>query len=133
MNARWPAVAFQSIFLGANSAFLFTAAGKDSTSTGCFIASMAVILVLFIIQTVSKDQRLMYLFPVAEFKVIQGNRRIIKRAKAHAYDTYILKGLLLTIYLPFLCRGNKIMGMDFGAAGCRSRISLGGKAFRQKK
>jgi len=103
MNARWPAVAFQSIFLGANSAFLFAAVGKDSTSTGCFIASMAVILVLFTIQTATNDPRRMYLFPVATFQSVQGNRIKIERARTHAYDTIILKVLLLlSMYLFFV-------------------------------
>ena len=103
MNAKWPAIAFQSIFLGANSAFLFTVVGKDSTSTGIFIASMAVIMILFTIQTVTKDPRRMYLFPVVEFEVTQENRTIIKRVKIPAYDTYALKGLLLlAMYLFFV-------------------------------
>lgn len=103
MNARWPAIAFQSIFLGANSAFLFVAAGKVSSCTWLFIASMAVIMFLFTIQTVTKDPRRMYLFPVATFQSIQENRIIIKRVKTPAYDTYFLKGLLiLSMYLFFV-------------------------------
>jgi hypothetical protein len=103
MNARWPAIAFQSIFLGANSAFLFAAAGKVSSCTWLFIASMAVIMFLFAIQTVTKDPRRMYLFPVATFQSIQENRIIIKTVKTPAYDTYFLKGLLiLSMYLFFV-------------------------------
>jgi hypothetical protein len=103
MNARWPAVAFQSIFLGANSAFLFTAVGQDSTRTGCFIASMAIITLLFIIQMVSKDPRFMYLFPVVDFEVKQGDKKIVKRVKTPAYDTLILKVMIFAaIYLFFI-------------------------------
>ena len=95
MGARWPAIAFQSIFLAANVAFLL--AGRNDTS---IIVSVSVIVFLFTIQSMSKNLRFMYLFPVKDVKDKETQETV--RIPAPGWDTWILKGLLILSVLFFL-------------------------------
>lgn len=87
-DARWPAVAIQSIFLVLNSAFLL--AGKNN---GFIIASTACLIFLFHVQVVSQNKRFLFLYPVN-----------INAAKpTPSYDTWILRFLIvISIFLFFV-------------------------------
>ena len=86
MDVKWPAVAFQSIFLVANIAFLL-----DGKTNKFIIASVSVLMFLFAIQTISENPRFMYLFPVDTQT----------GASIPGLDTWILKGLIILSILFF--------------------------------
>jgi len=85
-DAKWPAIAIQSIFLASNLAYLL--AGKNDVF---IIASTSVIVFLFIIQSLSNNPRFMYLFPV----------NIPTRIRTPSWDTWILRGLIVLSILFF--------------------------------
>jgi len=85
---RWPALAIQGVFLAANIAFLL--AGR---ADGFIVASTTTIMLLFAIQSLSKNPRFLYLFPV------DTNTGIA----TPSWDTWILKALLiLSIFLFYV-------------------------------
>jgi len=93
-DAKWPAIAIQSIFLASNIAYLL--AGKNDVF---IIASTSVIVFLFTIQSLSDNPRFMYLFPVNIITDTQTN--IQTRMKTPSWDTWILRGLIIFSILFF--------------------------------
>jgi hypothetical protein len=89
MDARWPAVAIQAIFLAANIAFLL--AGRTD---GFILASVTALMLLFSLQAFSHNPRFLYLFPVQRIS----RDRVVP---APGWDTWILKGLLILSILFF--------------------------------
>jgi hypothetical protein len=85
-DAKWPAIAIQSIFLASNIAYLL--AGKNDLF---IMASTSVIVFHFTIQSLSDNPRFMYLFPV----------NIPTGIKIPGWDTWILRGSIVLSVLLF--------------------------------
>ena len=88
MNARWPAIAFQGIFLAANVSFLL--AGDHNIF---ILASVTIIILLFAFQTLSGNPRFMYLFPVDRSSGIP--------IPTPSLDTWIVRVLIVLSILSF--------------------------------
>lgn len=88
---RWPAIAIQGVLLAANISFLLS-----PQSNGWIVASTIVLMLLFTIQTVSKNKRFMYLFPMRTITVPVPNALNVSFAnESSSYDTLILRGLIV--------------------------------------
>jgi cbb3-type cytochrome oxidase subunit 1 len=88
MNARWPAIAFQGVFLAANISFLL--AGEHNIF---ILASVNIIMLLFAFQTLGGNPRFMYLFPV--------DRSSGMPIPTPSLDTWILRVLIVLSILSF--------------------------------
>ena len=88
MNERWPAIAFQGIFLAANVSFLL--AGNHNIF---ILASTTIIMLLFAFQALSGNPRFMYLFPV--------DRSSGMPIPTPSLDTWILRVLIVLSILSF--------------------------------
>jgi hypothetical protein len=88
MNERWPAIAFQGIFLAANVSFLL--AGDHNIF---ILVSVTIIMLLFAFQALSGNPRFMYLFPV--------DRSSGMPIPTPSLDTWILRVLIVLSILSF--------------------------------
>ena len=87
-NNNWPALTIQGIFLAANISFLLS--GK---SNGYIIASLTLLMFVFMIQSISTNKRFWFLFPI----------NLDTGICTPSWDTIILKSLLsISVALFFL-------------------------------
>lgn len=82
----WPAVTLQGIFLASNIACLLS-----GQCNGFILASMTVLMILFTIQTTTKNPRFLWLFPV----------RLPERIPTASWDTLILRALIVSSIILF--------------------------------
>jgi hypothetical protein len=100
---RWPALAIQGIFLAANISFLLS-----GHSDGCILGSITILMLLFVIQSVSDNPRFMYLFPVHNINLppIGPAHRIASTASV---DTHILRLLIVLCIVLFYIGAIRIL------------------------
>ncbi len=98
-DGKWPAIAIQSVFLAANTGYIFAGQANDY-----LIASFAVLGILFMLQVTSKNARFVFLFPVTHTEVSYKNGETRRVAIPSAMlDTWILRGMIgAAVWLFFM-------------------------------
>jgi hypothetical protein len=92
---KWPAIAFQGIFLALDTSFLL-----HGSYNKYIVASLTLIIFLFTVQIFSNNPRFMYLFPV----------NLIINKPTPSIDTWILKIILIiSIFLFYVGATNSLI------------------------
>lgn len=96
-SIKWPAIAFQSIFLALDISFLL-----HGSYNKYIVASLTLIVFLFIVQIFSKNPRFLYLFPVNQTDTVV--------IATPSIDTWILKiTLIVSIFLFYVGTSNSLI------------------------